>query len=156
MKDLGEMTPDEVHAEALRRNDRRRKNLPLHETVPSADTLRRIAEEDDRLEKEIQRDVVKLYTAFGCVVFNLSQARASKQTPGLGDLYVVHLTSMQVWWHETKTPTGKQSPAQREFENIHRDTAVGYVVGGVLAAEEQFVQLRIALRGSNGQLEGIR
>lgn len=156
MKDLAEMSPDEVRAEVDRRADRRRQGLPLAEVEPH--TSRRIAEEqqDDRLEKELQRDVVKLYLAFHCQVFNLSQARASKQSPGLGDLYVVHLPTAQVWWHETKTPTGRQSPAQKQFQTIHKYTPVGYVMGRKLHAEEHLIKLGIAQRAPDGTIEPIR
>jgi hypothetical protein len=154
MKEIAWMTPEEVVAEARRRKDRRAAGLPLAEETP-AEVEERIAEDDSRLEKEIQRDVVDLYLHFSCLVYNLSQARASKQSPGLADLYVIHLPSKHAWWHETKTPTGKQRPAQREFQVIHKYTPVGYVVGGVLAAEEQLIKLGIAER-IDGALEPNR
>ena len=100
--------------------------------------LARLAEDDSRLEKEIQLEVVKLYRAHGCVVYNFSQARASKQSPGVGDLYVfwpaMRGDGPTAWWHETKTPTGKQSPAQLVFQQFCESCHVGYVLGGVLAA----------------------
>jgi hypothetical protein len=153
VKQLSEMTPDEVIAERNRRDDRRRKGLPLHDTPE--EQAERIQEEDNRLEKEIQADVRKLYIAFGCVVYNLSQPRATKQSPGLADLYVVHRGSHQVWWHETKTPAGQQSLAQKYFQEIHTRTPVGYVVGGRLAAEEELIRRAIAIRES-GVLETLR
>lgn len=156
MKSIADMTLDEVLAESARRDERRRQGLPLTEVETPEQLEERLQEDDDRLEKDIQRDVMKLYLAFHCLVYNLSQARASKQSPGLADLYVLHLPSKNVWWHETKTPTGKQRPAQREFQTIHKYTPVGYVVGGVLAAEEQLITLAIAVRGPDGHLEGIR
>jgi hypothetical protein len=156
MMDIANMSLDEVLAESKRRDDRRARGLPLTEVETPEQLEERLQEDDDRLEKEIQRDVVRLYLAFHCLVYNLSQARASKQSPGLADLYVLHLPSKNVWWHETKTPSGKQRPAQKEFQTVHKYTSVGYVVGGVLTAEEQLVKLAIAVRGPNGQLEGIR
>lgn len=143
MRCLADMTNDEVIAEARRRDERRRTGLPLTETP--AEAAERIAEDDTRLEKEIQRDVVKLYRAHRCVVYNLSQARASKQTPGIGDLYVLwpemHFEGPAEWWHETKTGTGKQSPDQREFQELCSTCDVGYVLGGVAAAEAKLRQL---------------
>lgn len=150
------MTAEEVLAERDRRDERRRLGLPLTEDDPDPHTPERIAEDDHRLEKEIQREVVQLYLRFSCLVYNLSQARASKQSPGLADIYVVHLPSKNVWWHETKTPSGKQSPAQREFQTIHKYTQTGYVVGGVLAAEDQLIKLAIAQRVTDGSLESLR
>jgi hypothetical protein len=159
MKDVAWMTNEEVIAEARRREDRRRSGQPLAETP--AEAAERIAEDDARLEKEIQREVVNTYTALGCKVYNLSQARATKQTPGLPDLWVVCLRSgwsrqgKVAWWHETKTPTGKQSEDQREFQRECKACHVVYVLGGILAAEEQLITFGIAER-INGTLEPVR
>jgi hypothetical protein len=160
MKPLAELlTNEEVIAEARRRLDRREQHLPLHETPEEVEE--RIAEDDARLEKEIQRDVVKTYKALGCKVYNLSQARATKQAPGLADLWVVHLATgwshkgKSAWWHETKTPKGKQSEAQHEFQRECKACHVGYVLGGTLAAEEQLLAFGIAER-INGTLEPAR
>lgn len=136
MIDLSRMTPAEVIAEADRRRERRKKGLPLEETP--AEAAVRIADDDARLEKAIQADVMKLYHAHGCTVRNLSQARRSKQAPGLPDLYVTwpRMTGQGpiAWWHETKTPTGVQSPAQRTFQIDNEACGVSYVIGGVPAA----------------------
>lgn len=153
------MSNEEIIAEARRRDDRRAQGLPMHETPEELEE--RIAEDDARLEKEIQREVVKTYAGFGCKVYNLSQPRATKQTPGLPDLWVVCLSSgwsrqgKIAWWHETKTPTGKQSEAQREFQRECKSCRVGFVVGGVKAAEEQLITFGIAER-INGVLEPVR
>lgn len=137
MKDIANMTLDEVLEESRRRDDRRARGLPLTETP--AEAAERIAEDDHRLEKEIQLDVVRMYRAHGCTVFSLSQPRATKQTPGIGDLYVFwpELIGLgpAAWWHETKTPTGKQPPDQREFQRLCEECGVGYVIGGLSAAE---------------------
>lgn len=154
MKPVIDMSNSEILLEAQRREERRLAGLPLAETPAEAQA--RIVEEDQRLEKEIQADVVKLYLAFRCMVYNLSQARATKQSPGLADIYVVHLPSHSVWWHELKTPRGHASPAQVEFQEIHKYTTVGYVIGGVKAAEEQLIKLAIAMRATDGHLEPLR
>ena len=132
MKAIDVMTLEEVLAESRRRDARRAQGLPLHETP--AEIEERIAEDDARLEKVIQTDVVKLYRAHGCVVFSLSQPRATKQTPGIADLYVFCPSAAAAWWHEVKTPTGKQSPAQVVFQQFCESCHVGYVLGGVLSA----------------------
>lgn len=137
MKTVSSMSNEEILAEQRRRDARRANGLPLTETP--AELAERIVEEDSRLEKQIQADVIKLYRAHGCVVFNLSQARATKQTPGIGDLYVFwpeyRGLGPTVWWHETKTPAGKLRPDQREFQQLCEECLVGHVVGGVAAAE---------------------
>lgn len=137
------MTNDEVIVEARRRTERRLKGLPLAETP--AEAAERVADDDVRLEREIQRDVVKLYRAHGCVVYEFSQKRASKQTPGIGDLYVfnpeLHAYGPAAWWHEVKTATGRLRPDQNVFGELCQQCGVWYVVGGVAAAEAQLARL---------------
>ena len=85
-------------------------------------------------EKTTQADVKALYWKTGCRIWDLSQPRATKQTAGLPDLYVVHGRKGSAWWHESKKPGGKQSPAQIEFEELCILSAIPYVIGGVAAA----------------------
>ena len=144
MKAVADMTLDEVLAESKRRDDRRAQGLPLTETP--AEAAERIAEDDQRLEKEIQADVVKLYRAFSCIVYKLSQPRATKQTPGIGDLYVfwpeMRGLGPTAWWHETKTPTGEQRPDQREFQRLCEAVeSRSYVMGGLVAAESKLREI---------------
>jgi hypothetical protein len=153
-KPVSDMSNSEILAEARRREERRAAGLPIAETP--AEATARIVEEDARLEREIQAEVVKLYLAFRCMVYNLSQPRATKQTPGLADIYVIHMPSHSVWWHELKTPRGRQSPPQVEFQEVHKYTGVGYVVGGVKAAEAHLIKMAIAMRDSDGSLEPLR
>ena len=133
------MTASEAMAEGVRRANRRANGLPLEETP--AELEESAKENDHRLEKQIQRDVIKLYRAHQCIVYSLSQPRATKQTPGIGDLYVfwpdMRGLGPCAWWHETKTETGKQRPDQYEFRQFCQQCSVGYVLGGVLAAETQ-------------------
>lgn len=82
------------------------------------------------LEAEIQVRVAHIYAAVGCRVYWLSQSRATRQTPGPSDLYLVHPTA-GCWWHEVKTPAGlkealakRDKPkrthlAQAEFRELH-------------------------------------
>lgn len=155
--DFAAMSPDDVQAEAARRAERKRRGLPLHETPGEVAeyTVQRIAENDDRMEKQIQSDVRKLYIAFGCTVYSLSQARASKQSPGLGDLYVIHRRLRVAFWHETKTPSGNQSAPQRDFEEWNRDADVTVVVGGLVAAGGQLIKIGAAER-IGGRIEPKR
>lgn len=143
MIDLSRMSASEVMAEGVRRADRRARGLPLEETP--AEREERLQSEDMRLEKEIQRDVVKLYRAHGCIVYALSQTRASKQTPGIGDLYVLNPVKKRDWWHETKTLFGRQSPDQREFSLLCHSCTVEYVIGGVEAARRQLKAIGYAV-----------
>lgn len=133
MKPFTEMTDDEKIAEVARRADRRSRGLPLEETP--AEAAARIADVDRRREKDIQRDIRRLYLAHGCTVYWLSQARETGQTAGLGDLFVFCRKAQRAWWHEVKTPTGDLSPAQLDFQNDCDWCHVGYVYGGLAAAE---------------------
>lgn len=156
------MTPDEAVAEAARRARRRQQGLPVAAETRE-ETQERLAEDDDRLEKEIQLDVMRLYRRFGCVIYNLSQARRTKQTPGLGDLFgftpMLYIQPSRIpFWHETKTPTGRLRPDQREFHDFCQETAGGvrHIVGGVGAAEEFLVHIGCCDRNSDGALSRRR
>jgi hypothetical protein len=160
MKPVSEMSNAELIEESRRRELRRREGKPL--APEPVELQQRENEIDARREKEIQAEIVKLYRAFGCRVYNLSQARATKQTPGLPDMWVVSMdsglarASKLAWWHEVKTPKGEQSEAQREFQIECKLCYVGYVVGGVQAAEAQLLTFGIAVRGADGKLERPR
>lgn len=93
------------------------------------------------LEKSVQHEVRRLYEQAGCKVYNLSQARASKQTAGLADLWVAHRGAGAAWWHETKRPGGARTTAQDEFKDDCAHTATGYVCGGVEAARRMLASL---------------
>lgn len=157
MKSVSEMSAAEMIEEARRRDERRREGKPL---APDPIELQQRAEEiDRRLEKHIQNEIIKLYKAFGCVVYSLSQARASKQSPGLPDICCFYegpdFTTSFSFWHEVKTPGGKSSEAQLEFQIRCKRTGVDYVLGGVLAAEAYLIKMGLAER-INGTLEPIR
>lgn len=134
MRDFMAMSSDEKIAEAARRQVRREKGLPFEETPK--ERIEREREEDARLEGEIQQDCWKELRAAGFTMYWLSQKRRTKQSPGLGDLYGVHEAKGLVVWVEVKTPTGEQSPAQRDFERVHAGTPVAIVVGGVQAVRD--------------------
>jgi len=65
-------------------------------------------------EKDIYEQCVSLLEQTGCAVYRLSQARASKQTPGLPDLiaFTPRHTMLLI---ETKRPGGRLRDAQRKF-----------------------------------------
>lgn len=141
MKTVADMTLDEVLAESRRRDARRAQGLPLTETP--TELAERIAEDDDRLEKEIQREAFKELRAHGFTVYWFSQKRRTGQTKGPGDLYAVHEERGLVVWYECKTPTGEQSPAQKDFEHAHRYTheTVTVVVGGIEAVRHYLAKI---------------
>lgn len=70
----------------------------------------------DVSEKAEQAIIVKMARAVGMHVYNLSQARATKQTPGLYDLWMTHQAQHFAGWFDAKRQVGGQlSGAQREF-----------------------------------------
>jgi hypothetical protein len=119
-----------------------------------AEEARRDASIDEKAE---QRAVVSRLRAFGFVVYSLSQARAAKQTPGIPDLWIVHRRLAWAGWFETKRQVGgKHSTAQLEFRSECDATGVNYRTGDRHVAELLLIELGLAERGPDGNLEPKR
>jgi hypothetical protein len=87
------------------------------------------------LEKEEQRECVKIYRAHGCVVYSTSQARASKVSAGIPDLLVFAPRVGVFFVHEIKRSAGGvPSSAQAEFQSLCFGCGVRYVIGDRAAA----------------------
>ncbi len=86
-----------------------------------------------RSEKEIAHAVTQLLELHGWKVSNLSQARASQQTPGLPDKYAQH-PKWGTLWVEVKGPNGRLSAAQRAWHAA--EIAADGTVAVVYAAED--------------------
>lgn len=154
---------DAVAREAERRLALRRQGLPLTAPTPDAEHSD-CAEEghapDDGivrnphiLEKEEQHECYKVFRAFGCTVWNLSQARETKQTPGLGDAFITHPDRGLAFWWETKRQVGGgHSPAQLEFRRHCLDGRVMYYTGDRFHAQQTVVDLGLAERLAGGTL----
>ena len=69
---------------------------------------------DDRLEDQIQEAGRKALELLGFTVYSLSQDRATRQTPGIADTYVVG--HGRTTWAEWKRAGKNQTPDQVEFE----------------------------------------
>lgn len=82
-------------------------------------------------EKRVWLDVKNLYEQVGCAVYNLSQARAAKQTPGFPDFWIVLDRKRTAWWHELKTPKGTPNDAQERFHARCHSCNIVCLVGGV-------------------------
>lgn len=87
------------------------------------------------LERDIARAVIAFYATLGCHVSSTQdrRPRATRVTPGFPDLFVMR-RALGGWFHELKAPTGKQSPAQIEFQATCGRCGVPYIVGGVAEA----------------------
>jgi hypothetical protein len=104
-------------------------------------------------EKAIQASAEKLMRLFGFEVYHLSQARASKQTPGLpDDIFIGH---GQIIFYECKTETGKRSKAQERFRDLVLSSGGTCICGGLPIVEATLVGLGLARRVPGG-IEGLR
>lgn len=104
-------------------------------------------------EKQVSSLCRKMIDAVGGFTYNLSQPRASLQTPGLPDAlaFVEGPEGMEFAFLEFKRPAspgkraGKQSAAQVEFQEFARSAGLVYVVGGVPEVRQWLTDLgRIA------------
>lgn len=102
----------------------------------------------DAREKEVQREVKKLLSRRGCAVYDTSQPRASKVTPGLPDL-VVFDRFRGLIFIEVKAPGGKPSPEQVRFRELCAGFGVNHVMGGVLEVRDFFLA-----RADENEVEG--
>ena len=81
----------------------------------------------ERSEESYRLEIKAAYEAIGCVVVNFSQARRSRQTPGIPDLKVYN--GEHTWWHEVKRPGQTQSPVQKQFQAMAEAAGELYVCG---------------------------
>lgn len=82
---------------------------------------------DTRSEKMIQQAIRLRWELHGATVLNLSQPRATKQTPGLPD-QIVLIPGNGCVFCEVKTPKGRQSEYQKEVEEACIGAGVHYLV----------------------------
>lgn len=123
-----------------------RRQFPL--IAPPPPSHARSVQAENVREKEEQTYIAKLFRGFGCKVYNLSQPRASKQTPGLPDLWVVHRTHRVAFWFEVKRSSGGRiSDAQREFGEECERARVLHYVGDRRTAAKLLVDVGLAKVG---------
>ena len=78
-------------------------------------------------EKSEQLAIKKSAIARGAFVYEVSQPRATMQTPGIPDLYLVWPD--RALWFEVKTVTGVLSQAQARFAMQCTQNGTNYAVG---------------------------
>lgn len=88
---------------------------PPKKSVPRGTSKRKKAAP----EKAVQQAVVRVLEAAAFKVSDLSQPRATMQTPGLPDLYATSRRWGIALWVEVKAPDGKLSAAQEKW---HEET----------------------------------
>jgi hypothetical protein len=113
------------------------------------------AAEDERqlnlLEKDEQAFIFKLFRGFGVIVYNLSQSRATKQTPGLPDMYCMHPGVGRAWWFETKRAEGgRLSEVQKVFIGHADQCRVDVHVGDRRVAARVLLDYGIARVDASG------
>lgn len=91
-------------------------------------------------EKAEQQRIRLLFHACGFVSYNLSQSRASMQTPGLPDIWFANPETGHALWWECKAakPNGKPKPLRKEqatFRAECLDCGVGHGWGTLTDAE---------------------
>ena len=100
------------------------------------------------LEKEEERLIINLYEQVGLTVIKFSQARASKQTPGIADLQILDTKREAFWWHEVKRRQGpeykkvrsEQTADQRAFQLAVEETGQRYILGPLSRAEQEIIE----------------
>jgi hypothetical protein len=134
-----------------------------HFGAKAPDSPAEIARDDKILEKAEQAAIVKLFRAYGLTVYNLSQARPSKQAPGLPDLWCMRARDKwgnfgaAFWWESKRQVGGERSAAQIAFGELSAATNVPrlYGFGDRYDAAKFLVTIGLAVEDRNGEY-GIR
>jgi hypothetical protein len=74
-----------------------------------------------RREKDVEQDIDSELERLGFSITRLSQARASKQTPGIPDRYARHIARKRRIWIEVKQPGGELTADQKAWQKEERD-----------------------------------
>lgn len=88
---------------------------------------------EGRSEKQVQLRIKDALDGMGFHVSDLSQPRASMQTPGLPDLYVMHPNWGVALWVEVKGPTTPLSGAQKAWHSLAELAGANLVVARSVA-----------------------
>lgn len=163
MKPVEQLTNLEIAAEALRittafertgvPRDKALAAAQRHLGISSIPTPEQAAEEDERLEKAHVLAADKQLRALGFRVINTSQPRHAKYiTPGVPDRFYFHRARKLGLAWEAKTATGRQSAAQRDFQEDMDACGWSYVLGTDQDLFAWLVERRIAVRDASGNL----
>lgn len=147
-----------ANAELLAAHDAGLTLVEYRKRVAGGKRVEPDTDDEQRLEKAEGHEVDKVLRAFGGRVYNLSQSRASKQTPGLPDRWVFFQRVAWAGWFEVKRQVGgRLSSAQELFLDLCEATGTHYTVGGRKEAEELVISLGLAYRDdASGALEPVR
>ena len=82
-------------------------------------------------EKDIERRCDSLMSQLCWNVVRFSQPRHTMQSSGIPDRKYYNVASGVTFWFECKKPGGKQSNAQKQFQQMCEACGETYVLGGV-------------------------
>lgn len=106
------------------------------------------------LERTEQHACYMRLRAYGFKVYNLSQARETKQAAGLADAWIVHVAADWAGWWETKRQKGgRYSEDQLAFQEECRICGVKYATGDRFTVNCLLVELGLATMDDEGNLE---
>lgn len=103
--------------------------------MPPADAL-----SEDALEDEHVAAGVKIMLALGFEHVSYSQKKRAKVTPGIPDHRFYHRARRLFVWWESKASWGRQSPAQRNYQEMCDACGDPYVLGGVDAIRQWLIE----------------
>jgi hypothetical protein len=149
MFDFNTATPDEVRAEAERRQ---RAMAGWRGEAPMTPEQQR--RKEMLLERDVQQRVIKVYVTHGCKVRYSQPRKAKYMTPGGADLQMFSplidfagSRARVMWYHETKKPKdGRYSDEQLLFAADCREAGIKVVGGGVHEALTQLAHLNLPVR----------
>lgn len=98
-------------------------------------------------EKAVQAGVVRALRAMGFVVNDMSQPRATKQAPGVPDLYAQHPAWGIRLWVEVKAARGRVRHAQQRWHEAER------AAGGAVVVARSAADLLAPLRALGAPIE---
>lgn len=145
MKSVLDMSPEEAAAEARRREQLRARGLPFDTPLEQLRTPAELEADDERLEKAIELAADKQFAALGFEVVKFSHPGRTKQTPGIPDRRYYHRARRLALWWEAKSPTGRQRPEQRHFQEMVEACGELYVLGTDRDLFTWLVEHRIAV-----------
>ncbi len=108
-----------------------------------------VDEDDDRIEKAIEHEADKQLRALGFEVVKFSHPGRTKQTPGIADRRYYHRSRRLAFWWEAKSPTGRQRPDQKLFQEMCDAVGDLYVLG-----TDQDLFTWLVARGIAAHVEG--
>ncbi len=102
----------------------------------------------NQLEKGVQHDIKGYLELEGFFVSNFSQARPSKQTPGIPDLYAVHRKWRFRLWIEVKRPGETTTLLQRGWHLAAIEAGANVLVADSPEAVAEYLRAKgMPIRG---------